>query len=334
TPFHNRWLKKHFKPGLSPQVRILKQFAKAQGVYGSDTRVQGFSGYLCELLVTHYSSFTKLVKEAASWEAGQVFIDPEGHHHHPDSIKPRFKDQPLIVIDPVDPNRNVAAAMSPANFSRFVDASKAFLAKPSARLFFAKPRKITLGDLERRMKRRKTRFLGVLFDQPQVIQDVLWPQLRRGARRLRDILEGYEFHVVGYDVWSDPEFTKGGKALMLLEMEVWDLPNIRKVVGPSIFIKKHSEEFLKKYRPKGRIMVEGKKWAAEIPRQWKTADKKIKDSLSDPKKTLLEKGIPKYIAESVSKKFRLLEQKQLLGLVKKQPEVGRFLLDYLEREVL
>ena len=334
TPFHNEWLKKNFQPELSKEVRLLKQFTKAQRVYGSDTRVQGFSGYLCELLIVHYRTFENLVKDAAKWEPGQMFIDPERQHRKPDEIKPRFKDQPLIVIDPVDPIRNVAAAMSPANFSKFVDACKTFVKKPSPTLFTIKPRKFTLGSLERRMKARKTRFLGILFGQPQIIQDVLWPQMRRCAKRLRDIMEEYEFHVIGFDVWSDPEFTKGGKALILLEMEVWDLPDIRRVKGPSVFIKKHSDQFIKKYKPRGRLMVDDHHWTAEIPREWKKAEGKLKDSLSDPVKVLQAKGIPKYIAQSVSKRFRLLRREDVLKMVKRKKELGEFILDYLEKQVL
>jgi tRNA nucleotidyltransferase (CCA-adding enzyme) len=57
TPFHNEWLSRHFKPNLAPEARLLKQFCKGQGIYGSDARTQGFSGYLCELLVVYFKSF-------------------------------------------------------------------------------------------------------------------------------------------------------------------------------------------------------------------------------------------------------------------------------------
>jgi len=71
-------------------------------------------------------------------------------------------------------------------------------------------------------------------------------------------------------------------------------------------VKKHSESFIRKYKPKGRLMVEDHHWIAEIPREWKKAEGKLKDSLSDPIKILRAKGIPKYIAEGVHKGFRIL----------------------------
>ncbi len=333
TPFHNQWLNRNLPQELTGDVRLLKQLCKGQGVYGSDTRVLGLSGYLCELLTIHYGGFRNFLDSAKDWAAGQVFIDPEGHHTAPDKIRPRFKNHSLIIIDPVDPNRNVAAALSPGNFTKLVDSVKRFLKSPSQGFFFKKSPKITLGKLEKIMRKRRTKFLAVVFDQPQVIQDVLWPQLRRAAKRLEDIMEEYEFHVIGWDVWSDDEFTEG-KCVILLEMEVWELPDIRKIRGPPVFIQDRSQEFLRKYKPKARMLVEESYWKAEITRKWRTAELKLKDTLSDPEKILLAKGIPSYIAKSVSKKFLIDKQDKILKLAKKRPEFGQFLMDYFEREVL
>jgi len=44
----------------------LKQFMKGIGVYGSELRRRGFSGYLTELLVINYGSFLGVLKEASS----------------------------------------------------------------------------------------------------------------------------------------------------------------------------------------------------------------------------------------------------------------------------
>ena len=334
TPFHNHWLNRNLPQELTGDVRLLKQFCKGQGVYGSDTKVLGLSGYLCELLTIHYGGFRNLLDSVKDWKAGEVFIDPEGYHTKPEKIKSRFKNQPLIIIDPVDPNRNVAAALSAGNFTKLMDSAKRFLKKPSQGFFFKKPPKITLGRLEKIMRRRGTKLLAVIFDQPQIIQDVLWPQLRRSAKRLEDIMEEYEFHVIGWDVWSNEEFTKNGNCVIILEMEVWELPDIRKIRGPPVFIQDRSKEFLNKYKERGRMLVEDSYWKAEITRQWRKAELKLKDTLSDPENILRAKGIPSYIAKAVSKKFRIDKQDKILKLAKKNPEFGQFLMDYFEREVL
>ena len=337
TPFHVEWLNRNLRPEHTSHVRLLKQLAKGQGLYGSDTRVLGLSGYLCELLVIHYGTFLDFARAASRWSPGEVVLDPALHHRKgvPENLKARFRGQPLIVIDPVDPNRNVAAALSPANFERLVDVCRKFLKNPRKDLFLPGPRKVTLGSLERMMLRRKTRMLGILFDEPQVIQDVLWPQMRRFAKRMSDILEEYEFHVIGTDVWSDPEFSKKGKCLILLELEVWNLPDIQRVDGPSIFSHRNADNFLLKYRDIGKILVKDGHWSALIPRKFRKAEDKIRDSLNEREKILLAKGIPSHIARVLSKSgFRLLDRKNLMKLAKRKPETAFFLEDYMKREVL
>lgn len=143
TPHHNRYIFKNLTPMLSSEVRLLKQFSKSIGVYGSDLRVEGFSGYLSELLIIRYRSFVNLFKEAGKWEAGKVFIDLEKHHKARPDTKSKYPGQPLIVIDPVDRNRNVAAALSPANFEKFKESVGAFIKKNPATSTSALPGRST-----------------------------------------------------------------------------------------------------------------------------------------------------------------------------------------------
>ena len=63
--------------GLEGDVLLLKQFLKGVGVYGSELKVGGLSGYLSELLVIRYGSFPKVLRAAKSWRPGE-FIDLEG----------------------------------------------------------------------------------------------------------------------------------------------------------------------------------------------------------------------------------------------------------------
>ena len=101
TPFHNEFIKQNIS-GLENDVLLLKQFMRGGGVYGSELRTQGFSGYLTELLVIHYGSFENVLGSACDWKPNLVIdIKEHGLLKHTD---------PLIVVDPTDPKRNVAAA--------------------------------------------------------------------------------------------------------------------------------------------------------------------------------------------------------------------------------
>ena len=66
TPFHTAYIKKSLTTGQKGQVRALKQFMKGIGVYSAKEKVRGFSGYLCELLVTHYGDFQTVARAAKS----------------------------------------------------------------------------------------------------------------------------------------------------------------------------------------------------------------------------------------------------------------------------
>jgi len=329
TPFHNRWLAKNFQQNLSGEVRLLKQFCKALGIYGSDTKTLGLSGYLCELLILHYGSFKNFVNQAAKWEAGRIVIDIRDKRVELDKeLWKKFERQPLIVIDPVDSNRNVAAAFSPENFSRLVHACREFAKKPSMRFFFRPETRPNLKSLEKFLRARRTYLIAIKFRKPDVIDDILWPQLRKTARRLNDILEENEFKPLGFDVFAN------GDCIIFFEMEVWLLPPVKKIRGPEIFAKKRAEEFLKKYKPLGRVWVENEYWVAEVKRPHLGAKEKLASSLSEKKNILLQKGIASYIAENIAKGFIIYEDKKALALAKANKEFFEFLKNYFEKKMV
>ena len=51
TPFHTQYIKKHLKESQKKDVRLFKQFLKGIGCYGAEAEIEGFSGYLCEIML-------------------------------------------------------------------------------------------------------------------------------------------------------------------------------------------------------------------------------------------------------------------------------------------
>ena len=337
TPFHVKYLEKHLPLRLSSDVRLLKQFLEANEMYGADAKVEGYSGYLCELLVINYRSFINVLKAATKWNPGEI-IDMENVYPKSDygKLRKKFWNEPLIFLDPVDPNRNVAAALSSKNFFKFKKLAKEFLSTPKEDFFFPKEYKpLTEDELIRFQISRRTELLIIKFIPPKVVPDILWPQLRRFAERLKSILEEkkYEFRVLGKDVYTDGKFF----AVVLLEMEVSKLPMIQKRIGPLVFDKIDSERFIKKYKEQALAgpYVEGNHWVVEVKRDFLTAREKIIDSLSKPLDILLAKGIPKYIAERIANGFDVFsENEQIMHMIKRNPEFGIFLRRYFEKEKL
>lgn len=327
TPFHNEWLGKNMKKSQAPQVRLFKQFCKGQGIYGSDTKTQGFSGYLCELLIVHFGDFRKLLRNVSQWKPG-VFIDLEDHSDQEEAMK-RFKKDPLVVIDPVDPKRNVAAALSAKNFTMLTDSSRKFLRDPSWKFFFKTPPRFSMRELGSLMKKRETKLLTVGFTRPDIIDDTLWPQLRKAGKRIHDTLQDYDFEVMDWDVFADEK-----KCYILFEMSVWKLPKVRKIRGPDIFSEKRVKEFKNKYQKLGRVWVDGEYWFAEVKREFMDTENKIAEFLRGKKAALREKGIPSYIAQSVSRNFAILKETEIQKIVKANTEFAGFLRDYFQREMV
>ena len=287
TPFHNEYLQTRIK-GLEDQVRLLKQFMKGVGVYGAELRTKGFSGYLCELLVIKYGSFLDVLESASAWKRG-VVIDLEDHGtlQHED---------PLTVIDPVDPSRNVAAAVSLDNFCTFIDTSREFLKEPSIHFFFPAPiEPLSDDELAKELQARGTDMFAIVFDTPNIVDDVLYPQLYKAVRSVEELLHRNDFRVFRSDVWSN------SNAVILLEMEVASLPNIKRHFGPPIKSVMHAEKFKAKY---ASPYIQDGRYVVEILREYT----KVKDLLLSQLQTC---GLGKHVSDAIDNGFQVLENMEI-----------------------
>lgn len=335
TPFHVRYIEKNLPRKLANDVRLLKQLCGAHGVYGADAKTEGFSGYVCELIVVNYDSFMAAAKAIAGWRFGEI-IDIQDFYTKDDyaELRRKFKQQPLILIDPTDSKRNTAAALSHQNFQKLKKVANNFLKAPAEKMFFPPKKKpLKLAELKKLQKSRDTELIVVKFKPPVVVPDILWPQMRRFASRLESILKENEFYVLRKDVYTNEK----DLAVVLLEMKNCVLPAVRKRVGPSVYDKKGADNFVKKYKARAISgpFIEGGFWAVEVKRKFRTAESKLKDSLSDSFEILKAKGVPSHIAKQISKKFILIsDAKKIEALTKKDKNLGIFLRDYFEKESL
>jgi len=335
TPFHVEYLNKNLPRKLSDDVRLLKQFCGANKIYGADAKTEGFSGYVCELLIMHYGSFINVLKNAAKWNPGEV-IDLKKFYKKEDyrNLRRQFKRQVLILIDPTDKTRNAAAAISANSFFILKKKAGEFLKKPSKEAFFEKKiESITENNLILAQMKRRTELLLVVFKPPKVVPDILWPQLRRFAERLEGMLKEDEFIVLRKGIYTNEK----DLAVILLEMEISKLPYVNKKIGPLVFDLDDSERFLKKYENKALKgpFVENDFWCVEVERKFTTAREKLVNSLTDKEKTLKERGVPNHIAKQIAKKFDVVcENDNIMNLIKKDNNFGVFLRKYFERESL
>ncbi len=126
SPLHVEWIKKNIK-GKEDDVKLLKLFLKSKNLYGAESYIQGFSGYVCEILTIHYGGFLPLLKAASKWKETQI-IDTEKYYKSSQevlfSLNKSKQVSPLIVIDPVQKERNAAAALNGENYQKLIEVSK------------------------------------------------------------------------------------------------------------------------------------------------------------------------------------------------------------------
>lgn len=259
TPFHTRYVS-HRIAGREDDVLLLKQFMKGIDVYGSELKVGGFSGYLAELLVLHYGSFRGVLQAASDWRPGTC-IDLEG-------MGKKTHDEPLIVVDPVDPNRNVAAALTMDKMLQFAAVSQTFLKEPSSDFFFPKsPGPLSDEEIEAQINVRGTKLILVEFPAPGVVEDILYPQLCKAEESIRALMERNGFLLLRSDVAAYRD-----RAVMLFEMEVWELSKASCRIGPPVWEAEHIARFLDAHpRPLSGPYIAKGKVVVEEPREYTQA---------------------------------------------------------------
>ncbi len=269
TPFHTEFVLANLGEEQRDEVRLLKAFMKGIGVYGAEARVQGFSGYLCELLVIKYGSFLNVLKNAARWKRKTYIHLGNGGKKFP---------EPMVFVDPVDENRNVASAVSEESKSRFTLASREFLKEPSNKFFFPPPpKKLSREEILDTIGKRGTKFYAVIFPRPKVIDDVLYPQIRRTLKAFQDILREFIVLNAHYAVLED-------RVVFLLELERDELPKVQKHEGPPVW-HENSENFIERWRS-GALRgpyIEGSRLYVDRERKLRNVDDVLRKGLENYK---------------------------------------------------
>ncbi len=273
TPFHQQFLAERLTPDLVDQVRLTKQFLRAIGISGSEARTAGFSGYLVELLVIRFGSLRALLQAARGWRVPVRLAAPASRPTVPDDVA-------LILDDPVDPHRNVASALSRENLALFILAAHEYLQRPRLEAFFPSPRpRLSMADARARVASRGTHVAVARMARPSLVDDILYPQLRKAERALAAEAERLGFVVLG------SASTAGLRDLWIaLEAESGSLPAVRVQDGPPPGVR-HTDAFLEKWtapaarvsqgpylRPDGRL-------AADAVRAERAVERLLADEL-------------------------------------------------------
>jgi len=327
TPFHTDYVKPSLNEELCSEIRLMKRFMKGIDVYGAEIKIGGFSGYLCELLILFYGSFTKALKAASNWTP-QTFIDLEGYYKGRERELKLLFEEPLVIVDPVDNGRNAASAVRQERLDGFVVASRALLEEPSLEFFYpSKTKPLSSKKLLQAMENHGTNLVFVQFGKVKTAPDILWGQLYKSQRSIRKLLRKHDFNLIQDAVWSDEK----GLNLFLLEVEHSRLPHLKKHLGPPLDKKVECKKFLQKHTDSKRTLsgphVEGGRWIVEIKRQHTDVVVLLKDKLKDGGKNT---GVAELISQAFAESLKVMVNKEILPTYSRNKKFAEFLTEYLK----
>lgn len=305
TPLHCNYLKNKIY-GLEDEVILLKQFMKNINVYGSEVKNKGFSGYLSELLIVKYKTFENTLKNASIWNFNYE-IDIESH-------KSKKHKDPLIVIDPTDPKRNVAAALSINKLSIFIDNSRSFIISPNISYFFSQKK-----SLEKNIKnkvinlicKRNTNIFMLYFTlQKKIPEDTIYPQVEKMMKAIIQLLRKYEFNMFGSKI-----IIEKNNYYILFELSSIELPNLMIINGPPIWDIINSYNFKKIYEPNNSfenitysIYIDNGFYKAKIQRKYKNAIFLLRDKINN------DIPIGKSIKNNLLKQFEFIQKENIYSI--------------------
>ncbi|MFH0922843.1 MAG: CCA tRNA nucleotidyltransferase, partial [Candidatus Micrarchaeota archaeon] len=297
SPLHMAFLQERLTQEQRKDVRILKQFLKNAGLYGAELAVQGFSGLLCEYLILNYRTLEGLVENASKWRPPVlVEFDPA------DSDRKTF-DAPLVVIDAIDRNRNVAAVVSETNVHRFISLCRAFWESPGDKFFFLQRKPPSVALLRKKIKERKTQFTLIELRPPELVEDILIPQLRRTQKTLERHLQ-----LAGFSVFGSHSFCAARKCFILFEVLSDKTPGLKRENGPPVANEKAVAQFLKARKTVARgPFVDGERVSVEIVIKQIALKNFLKKAFGKPEKM----GVASFLIKPI-RKARLFENERIL----------------------
>jgi tRNA nucleotidyltransferase (CCA-adding enzyme) len=243
SPFHTEYVTNKLDEEKRDQVRLLKKFLKSLGIYGAEIAKNGFSGYVTEVLILKYGSFQSTLEALSRVQEEKVIISTDPIDE--ETAKITFKHS-VIILDPIDPKRNLGAAISVENFGKFVLAARTFLNKPSIEFFIRQERVRTTNDFSEIY----SNILVVSFNYRERSPDVIWGQLKKSMNAISKQLTLGGFNVIRSICTTDERI----EAVFIFLLESITLPSYMVKTGPKVSRKHDSSKFISKNNNVARLM--------------------------------------------------------------------------------
>ncbi|HSG73619.1 MAG TPA: CCA tRNA nucleotidyltransferase [Nitrosopumilaceae archaeon] len=289
SPFHTKFMLESLTGVMKDEVRLLKNFLSCNKIYGSEIAKQGISGYVAEVLVLHYGSFQEVVKSIAKLKKNYVIGKPT-----------KKFDTSIIIIDPIDSNRNLGAAISNENLGKFILASRAFIKKPSMSFFKIKQN-------QQIFKKNLENSIVIKFNYKQRSPDIIWGQVKRAASSLAVQLEIEGFQVLRHSGIADEK----NEVFLIFLLQSLKIEDNFLRDGPDYFFETESETFITKNSKNSMMWIgSNRKILSLQKRRQNDVSLFLRDLL---KNHLNKSGIPKGLKADIKKGFKVMPAKKTAG---------------------
>ena len=224
------------------EIKIAKAFCYANGCYGAESYIHGFSGYSLELLVYHYKGFMNFVKAMAKIGKEKEIVDVEKQFKNKKSalmdLNSSKLNSPIILIDPTYKQRNALAALSEETFRKFQKSCVEFMKNPSVKHFEVK--KVDVNKIKEDSIKKEREFIEIeaVTNKPQ--GDVAGSKLLKFYNYVeKEISKFFIVKNKGFEYSGE----KSAKYFFVVEKK-------KEVIysGPFINDEKHSIEFRKEHK--------------------------------------------------------------------------------------
>ncbi len=270
--FHTLYLKPLLNDELRRQVRVLKLFLKANDIYGAEIRIGGFSGYLTEILTIKYGSFIEVLKGAQSWKRGSTISLTE-------NASSQAFNTPIIILDPVDSNRNLAAAIRPSNIAKFMLIAATFLKAPSMSFFKKKGKKFD--------KSMAANTVSIVFKAPNKVDEIKWSEYFKSCRAIFNEIDLEGFEPITFSIYESNGWTS------FTFLMTFSHSQIKVKAGPPVENIKASLEFIKSN--KNIFIGDDMKIYSVNERKFKDVDAIMRHILDNP----IDKGIARGLLDNL-----------------------------------
>ena len=282
STFHTEFMSEELTGLMKDDIRVLKCFLEKNGMYGAEIAKQGFSGYVCEVLVFYLGSFEKVLKKIAKLKNNEMIGE-----------SPRKFESPIVLIDPIDRNRNLGAAISIDNVTNFILIARNFLKKNSISYFKEKSKLKIPKEFANNM-------LVINFKYKKRSDDIIYGQIKRATNSIGSQMNKEGFNVLRNDSLVYDE--NKASLIFLLESTIISKNEIK--TGPEVFSSDFSSKFISINSKKSKLMWtdrEGKLQSLQT-RRYENAKSFLNDLI---KNHIGESGIPKGLRTDFKTGFKI-----------------------------